>query len=64
MRLPKEYMFKDWDDTVIIRRVGRSLVLTAKKDMVGEFDIALGMFSEKFMEEGRPEVHVKERTYR
>ena len=53
IRIPKEYQLDDSE--VIINRIGDSLVITPKDSVKNAFLMGLKMFSDDFMEDGRPE---------
>ena len=53
IRIPKEYQLDDSE--VIINRIGDSLVITPKDSVKNTFLMGLKMFSDDFMEDGRPE---------
>ncbi|MBQ7145564.1 MAG: antitoxin [Lachnospiraceae bacterium] len=52
VRLPKEYRFPGQE--VLINRVGDIVLLMPKKDSWDSFVKALDLFTEDYMEEGRP----------
>jgi antitoxin VapB len=48
VRLPKEYRFSDKEDEVIIKRLGKAIVLISKSELKGVFLGSLGKFPEDF----------------
>lgn len=59
VRLPKEYRFPGQE--VLINRVGDIVLLMPKKDSWDSFVKALDLFTEDYMEEGRPAQGMQER---
>lgn len=59
VRLPKEYRFPGHE--VLINRVGDIVLLMPKKDSWDSFVKALDLFTEDYMEEGRPAQGMQER---
>lgn len=59
VRLPKEYRFPGHE--VLINRVGDIVLLIPKKDSWDSFVKALDLFTEDYMEEGRPAQGMQER---
>ena len=60
IRIPKEYQLDDSE--VIINRVGDSLVITPKASVKNAFLQGLEMFSDDFLEDGRPSEANNERV--
>lgn len=54
IRIPSEFRF-DMDDELYINKIGNTLVVTPKKALKSSFEKSLSMFSDDFMEGGRPE---------
>ncbi len=59
VRIPKEYRFEDTE--LIINKVGDSLIITPKDAIQTTFYSGLNMFTEDFMQDGRPEEVPNER---
>ena len=59
VRLPKEYRFSS--DEVMVSRIGEIVFLLPKNSKWESFMEAVDMFSEDFMEDGRPSQGVQER---
>lgn len=54
IRIPGEYRF-NMDDELFVNKIGDTLIVTPKKDLNKSFNRSLSMFSDDFMEDGRPE---------
>lgn len=54
IRIPGQYRF-DMDDELFVNKIGDTLVVTPKKALKKSFNRSLTMFSDDFMEDGRPE---------
>jgi antitoxin VapB len=54
IRIPSEFRF-NMDDELYINKIGNTLVVTPKKALKSSFEKSLSMFSDDFMEDGRPE---------
>ena len=52
IRIPKEYRLPDED--VFVNRIGNTVTLTPKSMLWDSFEHGLQMFTDDFMEEGRP----------
>ncbi|MBP5554408.1 MAG: antitoxin [Lachnospiraceae bacterium] len=59
VRLPKEYRFTT--DEVMISKVGDIVMLVPKDSKWDSFMKAVDMFSDDFLEDGRPPQNVQER---
>ena len=53
VRIPKEYRLEE--EEVIVNRVGDSIVITPKNSVKSVFYDGLGMLTDDFLAEGRPE---------
>ena len=53
VRIPKELRLDN--EEVIINKVGESIVITPKKSVKASFYDGLGMLTDDFLSEGRPE---------
>lgn len=54
IRIPSEYRF-NMDDELYINKVGDTLIVTPKSSLKDSFEKSLTMFTDDFLEEGRPE---------
>ncbi len=59
VRLPKEFRFAT--DEVMINKVGEVVILVPKNSKWDSFMKAVDMFSEDFLEDGRPSQNIQER---
>ncbi len=59
VRLPKDYRFTT--DEVMINKVGEIVILVPKNTKWDFFMKAMDMFSEDFLEDGRPPQNIQER---
>ena len=59
VRLPKDYRFTT--DEVMINKVGEIVILVPKNTKWDSFMKAMDMFSEDFLEDGRPAQNIQER---
>ncbi len=59
VRLPKDYRFTT--DEVMINKVGEIVILVPKNTKWDSFMKAMDMFSEDFLEDGRPSQNIQER---
>lgn len=55
VRIPKEYRFARDDQELYINKVGDTLMLTPRSSLKETFLKSLRMFTDDFMEDGRPE---------
>ena len=53
IRLPREYRFSS--DEVLVNKIGDIVILLPKQNKWDSFMRAIDMFSDDFMEDGRPE---------
>ena len=60
VRIPKAYRFDT--DEVFINKVGKTVLLTAEKDLAAAFDEGIRLLTDDFMADGRPEQRPSERT--
>ncbi len=59
VRLPKEFRFAT--DEVMINKVGEVVILVPKNSKWDSFMKAVDMFSDDFLEDGRPSQNIQER---
>ncbi len=59
VRLPKEFRFAT--DEVMINKVGEIVILVPKNSKWDSFMKAVDMFSDDFLEDGRPPQNIQER---
>lgn len=59
VRLPKECRFSS--DEVMVNKIGDIVMLFPKTDKWDSFTLALDMFSDDFMKDGRPDDALQER---
>ncbi len=62
VRIPREYRFVKDDQELYINKVGDTLMLTPKSSLKETFLKSLKLFTDDFMEEGRPEELPNERV--
>ena len=60
IRIPSEFRYK-MNEELYINKIGDTLIVTPKKSLKNTFEKSLSLFSDDFMEEGRPEESSNER---
>lgn len=61
IRIPKEYRYADDNQEVYINKVGDTLMITPVNSLKETFLKSLTMFTDDFLEDGRPEELPNER---
>lgn len=61
VRIPKEYRYADDNQEVYINKVGDTLMITPVNSLKATFLKSLTMFTDDFLEDGRPEELPNER---